>query len=41
MRDAVIDFVARWSQLTELPAKQFVSWLGISTSKYFAQDPSQ
>lgn len=31
----MIDFVARWSKLTELPAKRLVAWIGISPSKYF------
>lgn len=35
MRDAVVDFVARWSSLTELPAKQFVAWLGIAKGKFY------
>jgi len=31
----VIDFVNRWSGKTELPATRFVSWLGISSSKFY------
>lgn len=35
MRDVVVDFVARWSSLTEIPAKQFVAWLGIAKGKFY------
>lgn len=35
MRDGVIDFIATWSEKTELPAKKFVHWLGFGQSKYF------
>jgi len=35
VRDAVVDFVARWSTLTEIPAKQFVAWLGIAKGKFY------
>jgi transposase InsO family protein len=31
----VIDFVATWSDETELPATRLVGWLGLSASKYF------
>lgn len=31
----MIDFVNRWSGKTELPATRFVSWLGISSSKFY------
>lgn len=34
MRDAVIDFVNKWSEKTELPQKTFVAWLGIGKSKF-------
>jgi putative transposase len=34
IRDQVIDFVNRWSEKTELPAKRFVAWIGIGTSKF-------
>jgi putative transposase len=34
-RDAVIDFIATWSQKTELPAGQFTRWLHLNPSKYF------
>ena len=35
MRDQVIDFVARWSERTELPARRLVTWLELGESKYF------
>ncbi len=31
----MVDFVARWSSETELPASRFVRWLGIHGSKFF------
>jgi transposase InsO family protein len=31
----VIDFVATWSDETELPATRLLGWLGLSASKYF------
>lgn len=34
-RDAVIDFVRQWTERTEIKAKRFVSWLGITQSKYY------
>jgi len=36
VRDAVVDFVARWSALTEIPTRQFVAWLGIAKGKFYA-----
>ena len=35
MRDSVIDFVARISDLTKIPASRMIPWLDISESKYF------
>lgn len=35
-RDAVMDFVSAWSAKAEIPAARFVSWLGISSSKFYA-----
>ena len=32
----MIDFVATWSAVTELPATRLVGWLGLGASKYFA-----
>lgn len=34
-RDAVVDFVNRWSEKTEILRDQFVPWLGISASKFY------
>jgi putative transposase len=34
VRDAVVDFVTFWSGRTEIPAGQFVDWLGITVSKF-------
>jgi transposase InsO family protein len=31
----VVDFVARWSERTELPAHAFLRWLALNPSKYF------
>jgi seryl-tRNA synthetase len=33
-RDAVIDFVRRWSERAEISAKCFISWIGIAKGKY-------
>ena len=30
-----MDFVAKWSTKTELPAKRFVAWLGIARGKFY------
>lgn len=35
MRDEVVDYVGKWSQRTELAAKQLVKWLGIGMSKFY------
>lgn len=35
-RDEVLDFVTKWSAKTELPAKRFVSWLGIARGKFYS-----
>jgi len=34
-RDQVIDFIAQLSERTELPAKQFLTWMELASSKYF------
>jgi len=34
-RDAVIDFVNRWSKKTEISVAQFIPWLAISASKFY------
>src|SRR5262245_33958953 len=35
-RDAVVDFVGRWSERAEVPAKRLVAWLGIAEGKFYA-----
>jgi putative transposase len=35
VRDTVVDFVNRWSDLTEIAVVCFVLWLGISRSKFY------
>ena len=35
MRDAVIDFTKYWIGKTEIPSREFVSWLEIGSSKYY------
>jgi transposase InsO family protein len=32
----VIDYVRRWADRTELPAKQIVAWIGIGEQKFYA-----
>jgi len=34
-RDAVVDFVNRWSEKTEILRGQFIPWLGVSASKFY------
>ena len=34
IRDAIVDYVARWSQRTEIPVQRFVAWLGVAASKF-------
>ena len=34
-RDEVVDYVVKWKERTELPAKQLVRWIGIGTSKFY------
>lgn len=34
-RDAVVDFVWKWAEKTELPAAYFAGWLGIARGKLF------
>ena len=34
-RDAVVDFVNRWSEKTEIAAGRFIAWLGIAKSKFY------
>lgn len=32
----MVDYVARWSPRTELPARRLIAWLGITPSKFYA-----
>jgi putative transposase len=34
-RDSVVDFVAKWSEKTEIHAKRWIRWLAISKGKFF------
>ena len=34
-RDAVVDFVNRWSSRAAFPASRFVDWLGLGSSKFY------
>ncbi len=34
-RDSLVDFVRRWSSKTEISARCFTRWLGISSSKFY------
>jgi len=34
-RDTIVEYVRRWSERTEIPAKRFVDWLGIAESKFY------
>jgi transposase InsO family protein len=33
-RDEIVDYVRRWSDRTEIPAKRLVHWIGLGMSKY-------
>ncbi len=33
-RDEVVDYVRRWNERTEIPARTFIGWLGITSSKF-------
>ena len=35
MRDEVVDYVRKWSERTELSAKQLVHWIGVGMSKFY------
>jgi putative transposase len=34
-RDGIVDFVNRWSACSDIPTFQFISWIGISRSKFY------
>jgi len=35
VRDEVVDYVAKWSGRTELPATRLVKWIGVGMSKFY------
>jgi transposase InsO family protein len=35
LRDQVVDFIRRWSDKTQIPARRLVGWAGLARSKYF------
>lgn len=35
LRDEVVDFVADWSEITELPIRAFLTWLRLSPAKFY------
>ena len=35
VRDQVVDFVRRWSEKTEISVGRFISWLGVTVSKFY------
>jgi putative transposase len=35
VRDEIVDYVGKWKERAELPAKQLVQWLGIGSSKFY------
>ncbi len=35
IRDEVVDYVRRWSNRAELPAKRLVQWIGVGMSKFY------
>jgi hypothetical protein len=35
VRDEVVDYVAKWSGRTELPAHQLIRWIGVGMSKFY------
>ena len=34
IRDQIVDYVNRWAERTELPARRLLGWLGLGTSKF-------
>lgn len=34
-RDSVVDFVRSWSELTEIPAARFITWIGVQRGKFY------
>src|ERR1700737_4279889 len=36
IRDAIMDFIAHWSERTEIGALHLVGWIGLSRSKFYS-----
>jgi putative transposase len=36
IRDTIVEYVRRWSERADIPAYQFVAWLGITEGKFYA-----
>jgi hypothetical protein len=36
VRDAIVDYVAYWTERAELPIRRLLGWLGLAASKFFA-----
>jgi hypothetical protein len=36
IRDAIMDFIAHWSERSEIGALQLVTWIGLSRSKFYS-----
>ena len=34
-RDAVVDFVNRWNEKTQIAAGRFIAWIGVTRSKFY------
>jgi putative transposase len=39
VRDQVVDFVQRWSEEAEISVGRFISWLGVTVSKFYNWRP--
>jgi putative transposase len=35
VRDEIVDYVAKWSERTELPSTRLVRWIGVGMSKFY------
>lgn len=36
VRDAIVDYMAYWTELTDMPCKQRLGWSGLETNKFHA-----
>jgi hypothetical protein len=36
IRDAIMEFIAHWSERTEIGSLQLVGWIGLSRSKFYS-----